>query len=829
MSAALSNSSPSTAARILARGALLAALLVVDGVGLGPGSAPFVRTVEAAAEEPGQCPDGFRDLAPTSIIVPEAVRRARGGGALTAGGAPLAFGRRAARIARYGADGWGATSTMRPTRDTGYVALDGDGATGTWAVGYQRTGSSLRPLVARQRGDGEWRSVRVPQPSGGGSTLTAVAVRSRRNVWVVGYRLGQPGRRQPLAMRWDGGRWRTLNPRLGNTERGMLAGVSSSPGGGTWIAGSVSPASGPERPYIARRRGDGWQRQRLGAIGEGALSAISVISPTQGWAVGYRLGDDGMEPLVLRWDGDTWRAFDPPLPGEGATVLLDVWAGDGDVVSIAGSTWAPRARRMRGLVLRWDGQTWSRHVLAGDRTHLAMTGVDGDPSADGWVAGRGLKTGLLARTCASVETAGTSPGPAEAADTTRSAVDSDVDVDATVDAPGIAAAAAEPDPKALTGRITMRDVAVEVGLPARSTTWGATISDFDGDGREDIFLGRHGGPAQLYLASDAGFVASPQRFGGGDRHGCAASDVDDSGLPDLFCDFGGGRGLGVKSNQLWLDPGGPAPTLDSLAGGLVEPLGRGRSVAFIDADGDGKDDLFVGQEPNRVDGLPSPSRLYLRGGAARFRPLKVSGIAGGLGVEALDVADFDNDGREDLLLVYEDGKAAGRTRGLKLYRNTGSRFRDVTSRRGVRSIGERDAALVDLDGDGYHDLVQLSGDRIRISLQRDGRFEPVFRRRISGAIAVATGDADGDGDLDLYVLREKPRNRIRDLVLFNRGSGRSFRIVEAPSRSGGQADDVLPIDHDQNGLTDFLVLNGRGSNRGPVQLIAFFRAATSKD
>ena len=47
--------------------------------------------------------------------------------------------------------------------------------------------------------------------------------------------------------------------------------------------------------------------------------------------------------------------------------------------------------------------------------------------------------------------------------------------------------------------------------------------------------------------------------------------------------------------------------------------------------------------------------------------------------------------------------------------------------------------------------------------------------------------------------------------------------MNAPSRAGGQADDVVPIDHDQNGLTDFLVLNGKGAGKGPLQLISFYR------
>jgi hypothetical protein len=375
---------------------------------------------------------------------------------------------------------------------------------------------------------------------------------------------------------------------------------------------------------------------------------------------------------------------------------------------------------------------------------------------------------------------------------------------------------------AAAGDVRIRDRAKAAGLPTSSPTYGAVIRDFDGDERPDIFLGRHAAPARLYLDRGATFKKAGLDFGSGDRHGCAAADVDGSGLPDLYCSFGGGRGLGVKANQLWLDPGGPSPRLASGPGSAPEPLGRGRLAAFIDVNDDGRKDLFVGQQPDRMDGLPSPNRVYRRDGDPGFRPLAASGITITRGAAAVDVADFDRDGRQDLLFVYQDPRAAGRTSGIRLYRNRTDGLRDVRAAWGIRSIGERDAELVRLDRDSKPDLVQLSGDRIRISLQTGGRFKVVFERSIPHAVAVAAGDADGDGDKDLYVLRQKSRKSIKDLVLFNRGGGRSWRAVKAPSRSGGRADDVYPIDHDQNGLTDFLVLNGTGG-KGPVQLISFYR------
>ncbi len=60
-------------------------------------------------------------------------------------------------------------------------------------------------------------------------------------------------------------------------------------------------------------------------------------------------------------------------------------------------------------------------------------------------------------------------------------------------------------------------------------------------------------------------------------------------------------------------------------------------------------------------------------------------------------------------------------------------------------------------------------------------------------------------------------------MLLNRGDGKGFRTMPLPQATGGSAESVAPIDYDRNGLTDFLVLNGKGAlYPGPVQLIAFF-------
>ena len=90
-------------------------------------------------------------------------------------------------------------------------------------------------------------------------------------------------------------------------------------------------------------------------------------------------------------------------------------------------------------------------------------------------------------------------------------------------------------------------------------------------------------------------------------------------------------------------------------------------------------------------------------------------------------------------------------------------------------------------------------------------------------VSVAAGDVNGDDRLDVYVLRDTSGANPPDQVYLNNGSGTGFsQMSSIPSTSQGLADFVAPIDYDGNGLTDFLVLNGRQARAGPVQLIAFF-------
>ena len=124
------------------------------------------------------------------------------------------------------------------------------------------------------------------------------------------------------------------------------------------------------------------------------------------------------------------------------------------------------------------------------------------------------------------------------------------------------------------------------------------------------------------------------------------------------------------------------------------------------------------------------------------------------------VLDFDNDGRQDLLLI--NGKkwspGAGPLKSsLTLYRNSGGRFVDVTSTAGlVRDIYGMGCAAGDFDNDGYVDLyVTALGSNVLYRNNGNGTFTDVTAKAgvadAGWSTSAAWLDYDRDGHLDLFV------------------------------------------------------------------------------
>ena len=221
---------------------------------------------------------------------------------------------------------------------------------------------------------------------------------------------------------------------------------------------------------------------------------------------------------------------------------------------------------------------------------------------------------------------------------------------------------------------------------------------------------------------------------------------------------------------------------------LPETLGSG--CAFFDADGDGwQDILLINSKDFTPKGRRSIAALYHNNHNGTFTDTTAGS---GLDVEmygfGVAVADYDNDGREDVYITALEGD--------RLFHNEGNgKFRDVTQTAGTLNANfGTSAAWLDYDHDGKVDLFvanyvqwnlkddlfcsldgatksyctpeSYKGTRSRLFHNLgNGRFEDVAERAGLGdanskSLGVTVLDYNNDGWPDLFVANDTQPNKL---------------------------------------------------------------------
>jgi len=277
---------------------------------------------------------------------------------------------------------------------------------------------------------------------------------------------------------------------------------------------------------------------------------------------------------------------------------------------------------------------------------------------------------------------------------------------------------------------------------------------------------------------------------------------------------------------------------------LIETMGSG--VALFDCDNDGRLDLYLVNgapysDPEPKGSIPQKTgpeywnRLYRQKLDGTFEDITeksgLKGVGYGMGVA---VADFDNDGKEDIFVTGYGGN--------RLYHNDGNCiFSDVTERAGVGGSGwSTSATWVDLDNDGLLDLVveryvKWDWEDVYCGEHRegyrgychpdvfeaipmlvyhndgDGHFSEVSHKlgldKPAKALGIAIADYDRDGRIDLYVANDSMPE-----FLFHQKPDRSFEEVGLESNvavnGDGQTYAGMGIDfadYDNDGWPDIVV------------------------
>jgi len=182
---------------------------------------------------------------------------------------------------------------------------------------------------------------------------------------------------------WEsGGEW--LSPPNG-VEYGpavMTTAVAVAADGVRWIAGDAAPQDeGWGDPQTWRSGADGWEQVGGDLAGVG-LHDVEFVSADEGWAVGSEpAGGDDARGVVLRWDGETWQRQD--------VSALD--AADWDLRAVRvgpdGSVYAVGRRLSYGYAVVRQQDAW--RTLEMDLSAALTVLSDVDVASDGtvWAVG----------------------------------------------------------------------------------------------------------------------------------------------------------------------------------------------------------------------------------------------------------------------------------------------------------------------------------------------------------------------------------------------------------------------------------------------------------
>ena len=372
------------------------------------------------------------------------------------------------------------------------------------------------------------------------------------------------------------------------------------------------------------------------------------------------------------------------------------------------------------------------------------------------------------------------------------------------------------------GQAQFEDVTERSGIQHRAYGMGACAGDVDGDGRPDLYITNFG-PNTLYRnRGDGTFEDITSRARVGDTRwsaSCAFADLDGDGDLDLwvtnyvdadprhspFCSEG--RGERFYCHPLKYDPlpntvyrndGAGVFTDVSMESGVGRLRSNGMGVVIVDADEDGRPDVFVAN-----DSLPN--FLFHNEGGLRFSEI---GLAAGVAVASdgtaragmgIDAADYDGDGRLDLVITNLDFQMHTMNRGLGHLLFAYSSLESGIGPPTLPFVGFG-VAYFDFDNDGQLDVAVVNGHvldnapRFRSGAtyaQRKLLFRNMTSRRFAevgrstGAAfsalnvgrGLAVGDIDNDGDLDLLITNNGQAAELLRNDGGNRGNALVLRLV----------------------------------------------------
>jgi hypothetical protein len=341
-----------------------------------------------------------------------------------------------------------------------------------------------------------------------------------------------------------------------------------------------------------------------------------------------------------------------------------------------------------------------------------------------------------------------------------------------------------------------------VPIPGEHMPPGVAVLDFDGDGREDLFVAGGDGNRLYRNRGDGTYEDVAVRAGvagqEGEATGALAFDYDNDGRPDLYVTYLS------RPNLLFHNRGdGTFEEVGKKAGVALNDYCT--SAAALDYDRDGLPDLYVlvygrpDHGPNiQADNAP-PNHLFRNNGDGTFTDVTKSSRTGDTGWGlAVQSADLDGDGWPDLYIANDFGN------NTYLHNNGDGTFTNIAGKAGVKDPGfGMGVAVDDYDGDGRLDFYVSNYSFPYNWFLSDSRFPmPEFPYSLGRP---------------LVWRRLKAMSRGSSLFRAGRG-GRFDRMSdEAGVSDTSWSWGCVFVDADMDGRPDLFVVNGMVTGKRPAE------------
>jgi len=205
-----------------------------------------------------------------------------------------------------------------------------------------------------------------PSPSRAGNTLNAVTAISAEDAWAVGYKNSNNlNEARTLILHWDGAAWNAISsPNPGRCKQGnygnVLNAVSAISATDVWAVGFTFGCDAQLQPLAMHWNGQNWKVVMTPVLpfDNNALNGVQAWAPDNVYAVGYQTASNGAtQTLVEHWDGTNWTIVDSPNKNNTGNILFATSGSSPSDMWAVGAATAPNVP-IKTLILHFDGVTW---------------------------------------------------------------------------------------------------------------------------------------------------------------------------------------------------------------------------------------------------------------------------------------------------------------------------------------------------------------------------------------------------------------------------------------------------------------------------------------